>query len=248
MRPTKPKSKPTYRVRFIYNGVKRTLILDKNKTLSEYMCSNVDRIVKYRQASMPLMPDLLDFLNNNLNIRQKLEEWGVIEASQGVKQTILNLLEQHTKEKLRITDKRKKEIIYPIQKMSKYCRAVYLDDLSLTKIEGYLCSLIDRGYSARTYNKHLQILKQFSTWLDVRGYNSIDLRGIKKLKESDDRRYERRVLPDDGIKKLFNNIKGKHHGLTYEERKIVYLLALEAGFRWNEIVTLTVGDIDIKEK
>ena len=248
MRPTKPKSKSKYQVRFTYNGIQRIIVLDKDKSLSEYMCSNIDRIIKYRQAGMPLMPDLLGFLNNNSTIRKKLIEWEILEADQDTKQTIKELSKQHISEKIHVSEKRKKELAYPIKNLVNYCNAIYLDDLSLKKVEGYLYSLIDSGLSARTYNKHLQIIKQLTTWIDVRGYGILDLRGIKKLNEDRDKRYKRRPLTDFQAKALLKNMHGKHHGLTCEERRIVYLFGLELGFRWNEIVTLSVGDIDLEKK
>ena len=248
MRPQKPKNKTKYRTLFMHNGVRHTLTLDETKSLSDYMCTCIERIIKFKQAGIPLTIDLLDFLKNNSYIQNKLEEWEILEVSQNKKYTIPILIEQQIAENLRITEKRKKELAQPIKKMAKYCNTLYPEELSLIKIEGYLRSIINNGLSSRTYNKHLQIIKQFMTWLEIKGYTSIDLRGIKKLNENNDKRHKRRVLTYIEIKALLNDIHGKHHGLTCEERKIIYLFGLEAGFRWNEIVTLSVGDIDLKEK
>ncbi len=248
MKLTKPKSKPSYRVRFTFNNIKRTIILDKSKSLSEYMCGNLERIIKYKQAGIPLMPDLLDFLNSNSVIRKKLEEWDIIEKSQRIKPTNLELIEEHIIEKINISEKRKKELRQSLRKIIKHCNAVYPNDLSLNKVKGYLIFLHEQNLSARTCNKHLQIAKQFTTWLDIKGYASIDLRAINRLNEDKDKRYKRRPLTDSESKILLNNMRDKHHGLSCDERRMVYLFGLEIGFRWNEIVTLTVGDIDLISK
>ncbi len=249
MTPHKPKDKNVYRVRFTFNGKQRVLSLHKLKTISAYMCHNIEQLISCKKTGTILSPELIQFIESlDDYIREKLEEWQIITPLQGKKLTLKELLSQYQSglEGKQVTNARIKEAISIIKRFASWCHYTYPSDITSDGVRAYLKHIAYSGMSARTHNKHLQGIKQFTNWLSIRQECTADLRGINSLNERTDKRLIRRSLTEEERECLLDSLEGYHHGLTAEERKIVYLFALDAGLRWNEIRTLSVGDIDLK--
>ncbi len=224
--------------------------MHEKKAVSGYICHNIEHLIACKRGNIPLSPELIRFIEDlDSSIRDKLEEWEIITPLQGNRLTLSVLIEQY-KEMLsgkQITPARVKDAASIASRFIKWCHYIYPNDIMSDGVRAYIKYLKDSGLSARTHNKHLQGIKQFVEWLSIRQMCFADLRGINSVNEKIDPRLIRRALTEEEKERLLESLEGYHHGLSAQERKIVYLLALEVGLRWNEIRTLSVGDIDLND-
>ncbi len=101
--------------------------------------------------------------------------------------------------------------------------------------------------SIQSKNFYLKALKQFFNWMitDQRiGENPIA--HLKTQNADTDRKKKRRALTADELKALIESTrKGlEHHGLTGLERSMLYILAVNTGFRAEEIASLRWNSFD----
>ncbi|MGN6367490.1 MAG: tyrosine-type recombinase/integrase [Phycisphaerae bacterium] len=142
------------------------------------------------------------------------------------------------------------------------CKAVYLADLSASRVHGAIETLRDgdaktRGLSLQSCNHVLRAIKAFSRWLVTDRRTSEDpLAGLslgKGFNPEADPRHQRRALSDDEIRWLLKTTSAstavlpfKSHGLAGVDRAMLYQLALGTGFRRDELASLTRASIDLE--
>ena len=245
----KQKGRKKYQVKFNIDGKRKTLVLNENKTSSSHIAETIESLVRYKEASLPIPPELSKMIPSfSPYIAQKLGEWRVIER--GYAKTIHELIDEYAldlKGKRRTDKHIKKTISYITKCLDSLCY-VYPKDIKSDGIQSFLNDVVCKGLSARTYNYYLQAVKQFNNWMDIKGIPVVELRHIRKLSEKIDKRDISRVLHVDECKLLLTTFENKHHGLVPFERKLVYLFGLEAGLRWGEITKLIVADIDLQNR
>lgn len=126
------------------------------------------------------------------------------------------------------------------------CRFAYGPDIQPDRFERALADLAG-GKSTR--NAYFVACKAFLNWL-VRngraGSNPLRHVGRVKVTDSDDSR----PLEDDELRCLLETTlkQPTRKGMTAGERWVAYRLAVETGFRANEIRTLTWGCVDLDGK
>ena len=248
MTPYKPKDKNVYRVKISYEGKTKTLSLHRHKAVSVNICRNIEALISCKKANMPLDPTLTKFIEGlDTRIASKLEEWGIIRQNQYNNMSLSILLERYGDMLVgkNLTIARVKDAKSIVHRFYEWCNYHYPSDIMSDGVRAYLKYIVDSGKSARTHNKHLQGIKQFVNWLSIIQLSHTDLRGILPLNERVDKRLERRALSEKEEEQLLDSLTDTHHGLTPQERELVYLFALDAGLRWKEIVTLLVSDINL---
>ena len=125
-------------------------------------------------------------------------------------------------------------------------------DVSAHRVERYLAELrrSENGISKATSNHYLQAIQQFGNWLvDNERATTSPLRILKKLRVlQTDRKRVRRALEPDEVRKLLE-VTGRspvRFGMTGQERRLLYKLAIETGLRAGELRSLTVSSFDFK--
>ena len=127
-------------------------------------------------------------------------------------------------------------------------------DISADRIERYLAELRKKkgGISKATSNHYLQAIQQFCNWMVDNGRASVSpVRILKKLRIlKADRKRIRRALEPDEIRRLLEITARApvRKGMTGEERRLLYKLAIESGLRANELRSLTVSSFDFENR
>lgn len=114
------------------------------------------------------------------------------------------------------------------------------------------CPLPDEpGLSAQGSNDYLAALNNFGNWLSKkskpRRWHQNPFCGIDRLNVDEDRRLERRAATvDETARFLAAARNGKpYRGLTGPDRELLYIVAIESGFRARELASVTEASLDL---
>jgi len=146
-----------------------------------------------------------------------------------------------------------KQTKYRVKQVIEGCKLGTWGDIQASRIEKYLSELRKGkdGISGQTRNYYLQSIRQFCKWMVQDGKASESpiehLKGIRVLKS--DRRRIRRVLEVDEVRRLLEATQEGpvSYGMTGHERYLLYRLAIETGFRANELRSIKVSSFDFKD-
>lgn len=141
-----------------------------------------------------------------------------------------------------------KTTIANIAKLVSELKWSFVNDITAVGLEKYINNQRDYDKGIRSINSVIVSIKSFCNWLVKNGaLYSNPLKKVAKISDRGEKLVERRALSELEIARLLDSnasIGSKHHGLTAEERAIVYELALTSGLRYNEILTLVRSDFD----
>jgi integrase len=186
--------------------------------------------------------------------RARLAEWGVLDdRSLTAAKPLPELIEKYREHlvgkacaKLHIT-----KTACALYTVFGACGFKSFSDIDSDQICNYLSSRRDAGLSFCRSNALLMACKCFAGWMAECGYvNESPLRGNKAefLDVKKDRRYVRRAITIDELKRLFQVAEestATYEGLTGQERALLFRLAASTGIRRGELRELTVGDFDL---
>jgi integrase len=104
--------------------------------------------------------------------------------------------------------------------------------------------------SARTINHAIKAVKAFARWLEESGRIArvpLGIRALRPLNQAADRRKVRRALDRDETARLLQAAESGpvRYRLTGLERAWLYRMALETGFRANELRSLTAASLSL---
>ena len=117
-------------------------------------------------------------------------------------------------------------------------------DISADGVNRYAGNLRDKGRSSRTIQAHLTAIKGFTKWLTENHKLPRDpLASVRRPNPKADRRRERRMLLPDEWQWLHAATTGaaEQHGMTGDERIMLYRTAIETGLRSTELRSLSRG-------
>ncbi len=232
-----------------HTGIIRRLALTKDKESSEFFLERVKRLVAYRQIGKSPNDELLLFIEGlPEKARTKLISWGIIDKRDyQVTLSIDEALERWRR--LLVSARRNQqhiaETIRHVRAMSESCHIQTTNKLEATLLSLYLGQLLEQGKSARTCNAVLTACKSFGIWLTKQKLiPNNPFHSLSKFNEDVDRRRCRRAMSEEEISCLFSSLENseRHHGLSANERRILYQLAIQTGLRYNEIFCLCRND------
>jgi integrase len=130
--------------------------------------------------------------------------------------------------------------------------AAYWNDLSKDAIRAALEARAERrGVAAGTFNRWLVSLRLFIRWCMDQGRAATDPTiGIKRRSQRADRRYIRRPLSPDELRRLIASANASTVAkmrLSGRERALLYLVAASTGWRWIELRRLQRMDFYLDE-
>jgi integrase len=106
-----------------------------------------------------------------------------------------------------------------------------------------------RGYSLRTCNAHIIVVKAFGRWLYQNGhYERRPLEFLKKFRDDVDPRHERRAFTPKEFARLLDATRASpwmFWGMTPDDRAALYVLAVSTGLRQGTLRALTVSQFDL---
>ena len=126
--------------------------------------------------------------------------------------------------------------------------AARLSDLTPSRIQGSLATLIGSGRALATANHHRAAIKAFASWLVDNGRLRDDPTGsVTGFNAKEDRRHDRRTLSLDELRRL---IDAAQRGTAYRKmtgpaRALCYRLAVAKGLRYSEIASITPATLDL---
>ena len=127
-----------------------------------------------------------------------------------------------------------------------------LGDINAEDVELYMSQLRDADAAARTIQRKVNSVKQFSKWCYETGRIQTNILARVKTPNPDtDRRLERRaLLPEEWPILLKTTVEGEDHacGVTGPQRGLLYSIALQTGLRSNELRSLTLGKLHLDKK
>lgn len=124
------------------------------------------------------------------------------------------------------------------------CGFIYWQDVTKGTVESCLGRLT---VGSKTYNLYLGSFKLFATWMMENGKaTSSPVAAIKSVRWT--KGEERRALTQEEAIALLRTTAAApepYYGLTGVERAVLYLTAIETGYRLGELRALTVGSFDL---
>ena len=119
-----------------------------------------------------------------------------------------------------------------------------LDNLTPKFLKQYIVHLSASELSSVSVQSYCRGLRSFLSWLYSEGYITVDLCNNFSLPKASRRIID--VLTDDEIDRIFSSLSG-FDWLTVRNRLIVSLM-LDSGLRLNEVVTLRLDQVNLKDK
>jgi integrase len=242
-----------------------------DKGATEEMRRHVERLVSLRVVKQPPDQQLSAWLETApQKLAQKLGEWGIIDPRhlphgkalldhvKDFRQSII--ADGGTEAYADLTAGRVREII-------RSCKFTYYSDISASAVHELLAERrragrptdhsvpanqkwrCSRPMSVQTSNFYLSKFKQFCTWMvdDNRAMQS-PVGHLDQLNVAVDRRHDRRNLSADELSRLLITAMtgGVNHKMDGTSRALLYRVAMETGFRRNELNSLTPDSIDFE--
>ena len=158
----------------------------------------------------------------------------------------LDEYEQHLRR--RATRQHVGTVIPRIRKAFEACGFVFWPDIRAERVEEYLADLTAVGLKGQTVQHTLTNLRSFGNWMVRRDRAAkTPLAHVSLPKAIDSTEY--RALSDAEVRQLLDTtLRGPtRRGMSGRERHTLYLLALETGFRVNELRTLTWQNVRLDE-
>ena len=239
-----------------HNGVIRKLALFTDRKNSLEAARRVERLVSIRASGDAIPAEVSRFIENTLpTIRQKLAEWGIIDAT---KIAAGKSLEEHLKDWEAFLKAGSNTADYVAlvtgraQTIFNACGFKFWSDINAEQVQEQLASMRDKKecrIGAQTSNFYLQATKQFCKWMVRPARRAIEspLIHLSGLNVKLDRRHDRRAFTLDELLYLLKYlatapVRARMTGL---ERALLYRMAVETGVRRGGLARLTVSSFDL---
>lgn len=224
----------------------------KDKAASKELAARIERAIAIRQGGGILAGEMLQWLEGlRPDLRDKLAEWNVIDPQRAAAgKAILEHVENWRRALLAKGNSPKyaKENAVKIIRLAFECKWRSLSDIDGAAFLQWSANSRNQGkIGVQTANHYLRALRTFCNWLaENRFVSESPIRFVRGMNPRIDRRHIRRALTADEVGRLLIATKGgkRHHGLTGQQRALVYRLAVESGLRWSEIHSLIRSSFD----
>ncbi len=234
-----------------HQEIKRRLAGFKSRAASEELERAILRLVSLRQVNAAFSPEDNRFIESAPSqVREKLAEWGVISGERAAAGKVISRHIADWRVELEArgnTRRHVKNFTAKVTALAKACKWRYLTDIALQGAQNWLSSRRDANMSAATCNAYIRAAKGFCGWLmKEKRMSENPLAFWSLLNEKTDRRYERHAFTVEELGKLLAAAEDgpTHHGMTGADRALLYRAAVETGFRWSELHSLTRASFD----
>lgn len=235
-------------------SIRRELKAYTNEQATQRLADRIQQLLNCKSNNQPLDSELQRFIEQlSVKIRDELIGFGLLDSQQAKASKPLTELVSEFEQFLAA---RELSVIYihntvtELKRVFEGCSFRYWSDIAPTRFMAYLKNLRSGGISYRRSNAFLTSVKAFCNWMVECGYASRSpIQRLKTLDDKLDKRYERRALTMDELRRLLKatiNSK-KRFGLTGPERCLLYYVATQIGLRANEIRTLTIESFDLDD-
>jgi len=229
--------------------IRRRLPAFSNKRATEKAAERIEELLSSGGILSPELQQWIEKIPEK--IRENLIRLGVIDSrrllNQLGKELTGHIEDFYGSLKVRNNERYAKQVKSAIGHIFTECGFVNYNDIDANRLYIFLADLQgDGGFGQRSFNYYLKSCKQFCKWMiKERRATENHLLHLSCITQTEKRR-QRRALTLTEQRKLLETAETgeKHHNLTGAERALVYRLALQTGFRANEIRSLTVSSFD----
>lgn len=236
-----------------HNETVRRLPGYTDKKATEDLGRRVESLAAVRMNGDTVPADLAKWLQaTSTAIRDRLGKWGLLDARTVANRKPLSVhLDDFHASLLHKGNTADHAHIVKVRaaRVCEGCRFKHYADISPSKVQKHLAELRDggNGLSAQTSNFYLQAIKQFCRWMvkDGRAAES-PVAHLTGVNVKTDRRHDRRSLTAEELTKLLTTTATGpvRHKMTGRARALLYRVAMETGFRRNELKSLRAGDVE----
>lgn len=228
----------------------------ESEKLSKKLGDNIQKRIDCIASGEP-SPKLIDYFQDSTpkKLQDKLIKVGLLPARikeagkplldylPDFQQAIYQESQKSRQKKSTTTNAQARTTTSRVRKLIKDCGFIIWRDVSSEKVDEYIESRPD-GMSQQTAHFYVQAFRRFAGWMFEQGY--ID-KAPKINNVSTSRNYGRAFELNE-FERLLEAAKtgSKSYGLTGHQRYVLYLLACETGLRRDELRSLTVASVDLK--
>ncbi len=228
----------------------------ESKSLSETIGSNIQRRIDCIASGEP-SPKLIDYFQNCTpkKLQDKLIEVDLLPANTkeidkplldylpDFQKTIFQDSKKNRQKKTTTTDKQARAVTARVKRLIRDCEFTTWRSVSVEKVNDYIESR-PGGMSQQTAHFYVQSFRRFAGWMVEQGY--IDK--APKINNVPTSQNYGRAFELDEFERLLEAARTgpERYGLTGYQRYVLYLLAVETGLRRNELRSLTVAAVDLK--
>jgi integrase len=187
---------------------------------------------------------------NELVKRAELERAGIVDPFRDHRRrplaTHLDAFEAALRDK-GTSDEHARLVATRARKVVQGCGFAFIDDVSASRVQGFIADLGRSGLSVQTQNFYLGAVKQFCRWL-VKDRRAAESR-VAHLSGGNvelDRRHDRRALTEDEFARLLEAARRgtPFRGIPGPDRSVLYTIASYTGLRAKELASLTPQSFD----
>ncbi len=234
-----------------HTGHARRITGFKDKAATVGLERQLLRLVALRISGIGPDAELSRFLDTcSAGIRDKLAEWGVIEGQRAAAGKPLTAHVADWKAALDAKNTTKyhaRNFASKAKKLFDGCGWRHFSDINLKGAQAWLAKVREGGTSLATCNVYIRAAKGLCNWMRrERRATDNPLEYWSLFNERMDRRLERRAFTVEEFGRLLaaTEKNGEFHGMTGEERCLLYRLAVETGLRWSELHSLDRSSFD----
>jgi len=253
------KSAKLYAVFMDFKGILRRVPLDEDRdTASEY-ANKIDKLNKIRGSGNVMSPELAEFVEKMPPaLRDRLVAFDILDA--GEVYADKPLTEHITSWKAAMRAKGNAEdsikpVVSRVRRIVTACGLVTWKDLNAPgasgKIKTWVADMRAKGeINGSTVNKYISDIRSLCRWMVNEGFApKMALDKLQPVDNADVDVDRRRALSIKEMHRLVDAAAAgeKHHGLTGDERAILYRFAFETGMRPGQIRALTVANFRLDD-
>jgi len=237
-----------------HNEIVRRFAGFPDKTATEALGQQIQRLISYKVAGLPPDPQLVHWLEQvPVKLRQRFAEIGLLQADRvAASRPLLEHIADFEKAMLsRATEKHALQISSTLRRIAAGCGFDFWSDIKAADIELFIAELhlsrrIQVNLTEQTKNRYAKIFRQFARWM-VKEKRATEIPNIHTQKVS--KHFERAFEPDEFQRLLEVARQGPvRYGMNGYERYLVYILAVETGLRRGELRSLTPASFDFDSR
>lgn len=230
-------------VDFSWHGGRVRLVGYSTRRATEAFGRNLEALAACRETGERLDRELAAWLEGlPLPTKEKLAKCGLIDQQkfEATKELSEHLEDYSAHMKAKgVSEHHIRLELSKISNAIKECRFTKLGNITADAFQRYLTSRVEMGKKARTVNSDLVAMRTFCNWA-VR-YGKIPdspLKCLQKLKNLDE---TRRALTEQEYNRFLSATEngGAFRVMSGEKWALLFRLAAETGFRWNELRSLS---------
>jgi len=258
-RKSKEKSAKWYGVFMDFKGILRRLPLDEDQKIANKYAGQIDDLNSLRGSNKVMPPELAKFVDTMPPaMRDRLVSFEILDAGEVYAAKLLSEHIDAWEAAMRADGNAEgsiKPVISRVRRIVAACGLATWKDLNAPGVAGRIKTWIadmraKKEINGSTFNKYIGDIRALCKWMaDENFAPKTALAKLMPVENADADVDKRRSLSIDEMHRLVDTAAAgaKHHGLTGDERAILYRFAFETGMRPGQMRALTVASFRLSD-